>query len=103
VLGLLAALLVRDAPRRPAAPDTTAAAADPETPLPDPTPQPLLPSGVSTTTPIIDMGDLEEAKPGQAAKPRVKRAPQASQAPRPQAAATADKNGDLAGPLKVWK
>ncbi|MBX3211770.1 MAG: serine/threonine protein kinase [Labilithrix sp.] len=103
VLGLLAALLVRDAPRRPTTPDTAAAAADPETPLPAPTPQPILPSGVSTTTPIIDMGDLEDAKPGHAVKPRAKRSPQASQAPRPAAAPTADKNGDLAGPLKVWK
>ncbi|MBX3258836.1 MAG: protein kinase [Labilithrix sp.] len=103
VLGLVAALLVRDTPRKPAAREAAAVAAAEETPLPAPTPQPIVPSGVSTTTPIIDMGDLEDTTPGRASKPRAKRSPQASQAPRPAAASTADKNVDLAGPLKVWK
>ncbi|MBX3219664.1 MAG: serine/threonine protein kinase [Labilithrix sp.] len=110
VLGVLAALLVRDTPRKSSVRETAAAAAPVED-EPLSTPHAAVPSGVSTTTPIIDIGDLDESKPGRAGKPRAKRSPQAAapgaQAPRPSGAAAtaapAGKTGDLAGPLKVWK
>ncbi|MDF2695843.1 MAG: hypothetical protein K0S65_4226, partial [Labilithrix sp.] len=108
VLGLIAALLVKDSPANPKpSARETAAAIDNSQPV-VPTPTVLLPSGVSTTTPIIDIGDLDDSKPGHTGKPRVKRpagAPRtANTTATPAAASTASKSGgDLAGPVKVWK
>mgnify|MGYP001296969049 CR=1 FL=1 len=108
VLGLGAALLVRDTPRKPSVRE---AAAQIETsPLPSPTGTVILPSGVSTTTPIIELGDLDDTKPSAHPRPRVRRpapsaAPPGPAAPTAPAAAPASpsKTNDLSGPLKVWK
>jgi serine/threonine protein kinase len=115
VLGIGAALLVRESPgeRKPIAETLEL---DEESPLSTQTNNAsLIPNGASTLTPIIDMGDLED-KPGRQGKPRVKRAPQAAApphtAPQPPAPKSSPppagtgapaKTGDLAGPVKVWK
>lgn len=113
VLGIIAALLVRDAPANRTSTVRDTAAAVEHAPLPSPTATVLVPSGISTTTPIIDMGDLDEGTPGrhtnnpkpkrshQAAAPGAQARPAAS--PNPPAGSTTGKTGDLAGPLKVWK
>jgi serine/threonine-protein kinase len=117
VLGIGAATLVKDAPsdRKPSA--RAAAAQIDNGPLPSPTTTVLLPSGASTTTPIIDFGDLDDTKPS-VRRPRV-RHPQGSTAASPvksepvknepvknepvSAPPTPKQPGDIAGQIKVWK
>jgi serine/threonine-protein kinase len=112
-LGILAALLVKDAPAQSSKSRATETldTNDPSllnSNLYAPSPSSPLTPSVPTNTPIIDMGDLEEGKSSGAAKPRVRRPPSAAAPPaRPPAAPAAPtstgKNNDLAGPLKVWK
>lgn len=88
-LGVLAVLLVREPHRSSASSVNTTSGASIE--LDDDE----VPTTSSPTTPIIDMGDLDEkvgSKPAQRPK-------QTKRAPQPQPA----KSSDLAGPLKVWK
>jgi eukaryotic-like serine/threonine-protein kinase len=103
LLGVGAALLVRDAPpsARSTKPGVQVGAAIDNSP--PPTPGAFTPTGPSTHTPIIDMGDLDDrggAKPS--TKPRLKRAPSAGTVQTGPTASTA-KTGDIAGPIKVWK
>jgi len=114
VLGIGAALLVRESPNDRKTPIAETLELDEDSPLSTQTSNAaFVPSGASTLTPIIDMGDLEDSKPGRPGKPR-RRTPQAAaphnaaqapapkQSPPPASTATA-KKGDLAGPIKVWK
>jgi serine/threonine-protein kinase len=102
LLGIGAIFLVRDAPagRKPS---SEAASQVEPPPAPVSTSGALQPNGVSTTTPIIDFGDLDDGKP-QTPKPR-RRAATSGQAPAGggSAPATTGKSNDLAGPIKVWK
>lgn len=101
VLGVGAALLVRDEPPSQRKPDVGAA-------IDNPPPVPTSPLGVvtaskpSTYTPIIDIGDVDEKSGKPSVKPRIKRASSAATGqPGPPGSTT--KTGDLAGPIKVWK
>jgi serine/threonine protein kinase len=100
VLGLGAALIVQTAPsgQKTKVPDTVEIDEEPAAEAADAEAAPVVQSS-SPTTPVIDMGDLEDKKRGGKTKPR-RRAPPAASAARP---ATPAKSGDLAGPLKVWK
>ncbi len=108
VLGIGAALLVRESPGERKTSITETMELD-DAPITASTSNAaLVPNGASTLTPIIDMGDLEESKPGRPGKARAKRPPQAAapstpRPPAPNAPAAPAKTGDLAGPVKVWK
>jgi hypothetical protein len=105
-LGIGAALLARDAPastrRTPRETSEVDNGQLDTTPLGLTTDPSLATGGV--TTPIIDMGDLDDGKPHARPRPKVRRAPAAPPpaAPAPAAPSTG-KNADLAGPIKVWK
>ena len=99
LLGIGAALLVHDGPRRTAA--TRAAVTvtteidSAQLPAPAPT---VLPASVSPTpnTPIMDLGDLDDRAPKADAPKRPR--------PKRQATSLPPKNPyDIAGPVKVWK
>jgi serine/threonine-protein kinase len=103
ILGIIAVLLAMDAPPTSGTSAKEAAAAIDN--APSPTTEPALsPNGVSTNTPIIDMGDLDDGKRGStSSKPRVKPRTASPPAQHPPATTPPGKSGDLAGPLKVWK
>jgi serine/threonine-protein kinase len=103
MLGLGAAMLVRDAPTSRDAGERKSATQLDNAPLPAPTTTVLVPSGVSTTTPIIELGDLDESKPATHSRAKVKRATAVTPSSSTPAAASTAKTGDLAGPVKVWK
>jgi eukaryotic-like serine/threonine-protein kinase len=109
LLGVGAALLVHETPTK-----KTAEASEPieidDVPGPTSTSSSTsvsLPSGASTTTPIIDFGDVDDGKPSSASRrPRVRRPPVSGAPPPPPPSpppAAPAKSGDLAGPIKVWK
>jgi hypothetical protein len=105
-LGIGAAMLVREAPRKP--PARQAAAQLDNGPLLSPTGTMTVPTGELTGTPIIDMGDLDDGKPSlhprKAKRAQSPPAPHTAQPAQPaQPAPGAAKTGDLAGPIKVWK
>jgi serine/threonine-protein kinase len=104
LLGVGAAMLVRDGPasdsHRASASETTAQVETPSPPVPAATE--IVPSGVSTTTPIIELGDLDDGKPAATPRPR-KRSSSASNSGAAPAPPPASKTGDLAGQIKVWK
>jgi serine/threonine-protein kinase len=125
LLGVGAALLVRDAPasaRRTGLRDV-GASIDVSS-IASPTSADFVPTDPSTATPIIDMGDLDDqdtggrgkggAKASASPRPRPKRSPPPTPTSGPPANATPPPNpfatssppkqtGDLAGPIKVWK
>jgi serine/threonine-protein kinase len=107
VLGLGAALLVRDAPASRKADVRESATEIDNTSLASPSTAESSPSGASTTTPIIDMGDLDDGKRARGSKPRGKRPTQATAPlnarPHTPASTSGSKTSELAGPSKVWR
>jgi serine/threonine protein kinase len=100
MLGIGAAMLVKDepSPRRSTVREASAAQLE----------NASLPAaagtvgGASTTTPIIDFGDVDDGKPAtMSRKPR--RRLQTSAPPQNQATAAPKNSGDIAGNIKVWK
>lgn len=116
VLGIIAALLVKDAPAQSRKAESDTPAQNEPTNgslLETPPTSTYIPSGTSTTTPIIDMGDLDESSRSTAtaspAKTRSVRRPlpsaAATPAPRPASPPPPARKGggDLSGPIKVWR
>jgi serine/threonine-protein kinase len=120
LLGIGAAFLVHDGPSSGRTPVREAAAQIENSPLPGSGSTVLEPSGTSPTTPIIELGDLDDAKRSSPPRSRVRRiaagtplpAPTEKASPPPAEKATpaaqggapaSTKNGDLAGSIKVWK
>ena len=92
LLGIGAALLVREGPRRTTrVEDATELDDVPPTPAPT-TQQAVTPASVATTPPVVDMGDLDQGKPSTATRPKKRAVPAPPKNPY-----------DLAGPVKVWK
>jgi serine/threonine-protein kinase len=109
LLGIGAAFLVHDAPSSRRTPVREAAAQIENPPLSGASTI-VVPSGGSPTTPIIELGDLDDAKPSSPdrARPRARRAAAGTALPVPNGGSpppppATTKNGDLAGSIKVWK
>lgn len=112
VLGIIAALVARDAPASTRKASSTTID---NAPLPASTNIKLstpATTGGSPNTPIIELGDLDESSGGTSGKPsrpKVRRPPPSANNGGGGGAAAASppsspaKSGDLAGPIKVWK
>lgn len=123
VVGVIAAMLVRDAPPSDRNQSSLDIGEIDDSPFPSPTSTNVVPSVVPTNTPIIDMGDLDDRNKSGSSTSSTKAAasPRPSKGTRRQAGAAAlppspaapppnpfpapapAKTGDLAGPIKVWK